>query len=839
MAFARWWYAMHGDKKASGASSKPEDKKAGSAEHEHCHASRTNGFLRAFLLLSDQPPALSISPSWEAVLKLRAESSRVVLKQSPSADASEPQVVKPSEAKSIPATKMESGKNTQSTKPTDSQNKQPAEERQKEPTAAKSQASPSVTTSKPNDTGKVTAAQADQRAQAPSPETAEVCRGAIQFVVYVTAGMDESALDSLIDTLGGPEEHVPPSPVYSGPEVTEGFSSEYLEELGKREGSLPPEYVKLLKSKGDGKDGVPPKVDDQDEFAIPSQKPMTDDELAEALSSDFTSSAAPAEEKTSPTEKPGKEGEIVQAQAASSLKTSAPPKDKKAKSKEDIKDDAVEALLDTLGAPEPEPEDPTPVVEVSEAKAKEKKEEKTGERDDTIPPEYRLTPELDKDGKPILPKPEEKPKPLSESDLVDEFSKDFSGPAQPVEQPKPPEPRGTSKKPSDPAPAGAPEDEVVPRAAACTVQSAAPPAVSSVGRVADEALEALSSSLGKREPDPDESKPTVDKAKEKNKQEEHKKLGEDEETIPPEYRLTEAKDKDGKLLVPKPEEKPQPMSEDDLLEGLTAGFSSSPLPSAPLPTPTVTKSTERGEEPAGSSTVISAATVPSLRSAAPPAPTSGGKEMDEALDLLSDSLGQREPDPDENKPVVDKVKEKAKSEHRDKLGEREETIPPDYRKLLESGEQGKPVKPTAKDDAKHKEEKKPADDSAAIDALSGDFDTPAKAPATPKHSKDKSGKETVTTKPTPKDKGKPKDPKTLMKRLQRLLGARKPSKTFMTPKPTPHPKNGVETPHNLRPENFKWATKAAASEKMTPSSDPHVHRPGVFPIDRDWNTQIK
>lgn len=35
--------------------------------------------------------------------------------------------------------------------------------------------------------------------------------------------------------------------------------------------------------------------------------------------------------------------------------------------------------------------------------------------------------------------------PLSESDLVDEFSKDFSGPAQPVEQPKAPEPRGTSK----------------------------------------------------------------------------------------------------------------------------------------------------------------------------------------------------------------------------------------------------------------------------------------------------------------------------------------------------------------------------------------------------------
>ncbi|XP_065512119.1 calpastatin isoform X2 [Caloenas nicobarica] len=723
MAFARWWYAMHGDKKASGASSKSEDKKADISEKNSASANVS------------QPPKTQPSGAPSAAKK-----------QSPSADASKPQVMEPSEAKSIPTTKMESGKNAQSTKPTDSQNKQPAEERQKEPTGAKSQTSPSVTTtSKPNDSGKVTTAQADQPPQAPSTETAKPVSEKMSMAAgagaagtsavaaadksSTEAGMDESALDSLIDTLSGPED-VPSSPVYTGPEVTEGFSSKYLEELGKREGSLPPEYVKLLKSKGDGKDGVPPKVDDQDE------KPMTDDELAEALSSDFTCSAAPAEEKkTSPTEKSSKEGEIMQAQAASSVKTSVPPKEKKTKSKEDIKDDAVEALLDTLGAPEPEPEDLTPVVEVSEAKAKEKKEEKTGERDDTIPPEYRLTPELDKDGKPILPKPEEKPKPLSESDLVDEFSKDFSGPAQPAVQSKPSKPSSTSKKPSDPVSAETTKDEVVPRATACTVQSSAPPAASSVGRVADEALEALSSSLGKREPDPDENKPAVDKVKEKNKREEHKKLGEDEETIPPEYRLTEAKDKDGKPLLPKTEEKSQPMSEDDLLEGLTAGFSSSPLPSAPLPTPTVIKKTKEGEKPTGSSDVISAATVSSLQSAAPPVPTSGGKEMDEALDLLSDSLGQREPDPDENKPVVDKVKEKARSEHRDKLGERDETIPPDYRKLLESGEQGKPVKPTAKDDVKHKEEKKPTDDSAAIDALSGDFDTSAKAPATPKHSK--------------------------------------------------------------------------------------------------------
>ncbi|NXJ98086.1 ICAL protein, partial [Corythaixoides concolor] len=639
-------------------------------------------------------------------------------------------------------------------------------------TQAKSQTSPSVTTtSKPNNTGKTTTAPADQLPQAPSIETAKpesekmsaaAGAGAASASVVAAAdksstepGMDESALDSLIDTLGGPEEDVPTSPVYTGPEVTEDISSRYLEEMGKREGSLPPEYVKLLKSKGDGKDGVPPKADARDE------NPMTDDELAEALSSEFACSTASAEEKmTSLTEKPSKEGEIVQAQAASSVKASVPPKEKKTKSKEEIKDDAVEALLDTLGGPEPEPEeDLTPVVEVSEAKAKEKKEKKAGEHDGTIPPEYRLTPELDKDGKPVLPKPEEKPKPLSESDLVDEFSKDFACPAQPAVQSKPSKPSSTSK-PSAPASAKT-EEEAVPRATACTVQSSAPSAVSSVGHVADEALEALSSSLGKREPDPDEKKPVVDKVKEKTKQEERKKLGEDEETIPPEYRLTEAKDKDGKPLLPKPEKKSQPMSENDLIEGLTEGFScsSSASPSVPLPTPAVIKKTTEGDKPAGSSEVISAATVSSVHSAAPLASASGGKEMDEALDLLSDSLGQREPDPDENKPVVDKVKEKAKSEHRDKLGERDDTIPPDYQKLLESGEQGKPVKPTARDDAKDKEQKKPTDDSEAIDALSGDFDTCAKAPVTPRHSKDKSGKEAITTKRTPKDKGKPKDPK--------------------------------------------------------------------------------
>uniref|UniRef100_A0A8B9I2T8 Calpastatin n=1 Tax=Anser brachyrhynchus TaxID=132585 RepID=A0A8B9I2T8_9AVES len=730
MAFARWWYAMQGDKKASEASSKSGQKKAETTEKSSTSANVT------------QPPKAQTSGA-----------PSTVKKQSPSADASKTPTMKPSEVKSTPTTKAEPGKNAQSSKPTNSQNNQPSEERQKESGGAKGQITPSViTASKPTNTGKeVATSQAEQPSQTTSREAAQpksektsaaggavgtgaVGAGAVASAVTAAdkpsteTGMDESALDSLIDTLGGLEEDEPTSPVYTGPEVTEDISSRYLEEMGKREGSLPPKYVELLKSKGDGKDGGPPKADEH------SEKPMTDDELADALSSDFTCSTPSAEEKkTSLTEKQSKEGETIQAQAASSVKTSVPP-EKKKKSKEEMKEDAMEALMDTIGGPEPEPEpeDVTTIVEVSEAKAKEKKEKKAGERDDTIPPEYRLTPELDKDGKPILPKPEEKPKPLSESDLVDEFSKDFACPAQPAEQSKPMKASSTSKKSSAPESAKTTKDEVVPRATACTVQSSAPASVSSVGHVTDEALEALSSSLAEKKPDPEEAKPAVDKVK----------------------------DKDGKPLPLKPEKEFQPMSENDLLEGLTKGFSCSPAQSAPLPAPSVKKKTKEGKKPDDSSDVISAATVSSVHSAASLPSTSGGKEMDEALDLLSDSLGQREPDPDENKPVVDKVKEKSKSEHRDKLGERDDTIPPDYRELLESGDQGKPVKPTPKDALKHKEQKKPTDESAAIDALSGDFDTCANAPATPQHSKDKSGKETITTKPAPKDERKPKDPKT-------------------------------------------------------------------------------
>ncbi|KAM7166852.1 calpastatin isoform 5-T6 [Macrochelys suwanniensis] len=714
--------------------------------------------------------------------------------------------MKPTETKSTQTAKTEPRKVAESLKPADSQTKHQSEEKQKESGGAKSPSKPSVAkSSKKASPGKAATSQTEKSTQVssieePKPKTenkslASGAAGAATVGAVTAAGLIatadkpsaetkenksaapsstveaaptkppeksdvDKALDDLLDTLGGPEEHVPPSPVYTGPEITDSCSSAYIEELGKREGSIPPGYRKLLEGKGDDQPVPPEKTEE------PPQKPMTDDDIADALSSDFTcSTSAPGEEKTTLKEKPTEEGEIVQAQSTSSVRSSAPPKEKKPKLEEAaMSDDALDALADTLGAPEPEPkEDLRSIVEVSEAKAKEKKINKAGERDDTIPPEYRLKPAMDKDGKPLLPKPEEKPKPVSESDLIDEFSKDFVCPATPAAQSKPSKPTDTSKKPAVTAPAKAPAEEVVSSAAVSTVQLSAPSTTTSAGHASDEAVDALCGSLGKREPDPEENKSAVDKVKEKAKQEEREKLGEDEETIPPEYRLIEAKDKDGKPLLPKSKEKPQPMSESDLLDALSEGFSSSPatLQSAPLATPN--KSTAVKSSPAASEEVVSS-TASAVHSAAPPAANQDEKEQDNALDLLSGSLGQREPDPDENKPVVDKVKEGAKSEHHDKLGDRDDTIPPDYRHILDSDEQGKPVKPTAKEDVKPKEPKKPTDNSAAIDALSGDFDNCAKTPATPQQSKvsgleDKSGKEAATTKPATKDAGKPEDPK--------------------------------------------------------------------------------
>ncbi|XP_072646458.1 calpastatin isoform X31 [Canis lupus baileyi] len=544
----------------------------------------------------------------------------------------------------------------------------------------------------------------------------------------------DAALDDLVDTLGKPEETKEDNVPYTGPEISDPMTSTYIEELGKREVTLPPKYRELL-AKKEGITVPPPD----------SSKPMGPNDAIDALSSDFTcSSPTDAGKKTKEEKSTGEE--ILKAQPARVTKSAASPQEKKRKVEEQdaMSDQALEALSASLGSRKPEPElDLSSIKEVDEAKAKEEKLKKCGEDEETVPSEYRLKPATDKDGKPLLPEPEEKSKPLSESELIDELSEDFNQPKSKGEQSKP-----TEKTEESQAAPLTPVSEAVPRTSMCSIQSAPPKPPTLEGMVPDDAVEALAGSLGKKEADPGDGKPVEDKVKEKAKEEDREKLGEKEETIPPDYRLEEVKDKDGKPLLPKvPKESLLPMSEDFLLDALSKDFAGSSNTS-PL-------EFEEANLPAVISEVVSQTPAPTTHSAGLPPDTvqSDNKELDDALDQLSDSLGQRQPDPDENKPIEDKVKERAKAEHRDKLGERDDTIPPEYRHLLDNDE-GKPGKPPAK---KTKDSKKPEDDKDPIDALSGDFDScPAPTEASENTAEDKA-KRTAPSSKTPKNRGKAKD----------------------------------------------------------------------------------
>ncbi|KAM9694266.1 calpastatin isoform 11-T11 [Trichechus inunguis] len=518
----------------------------------------------------------------------------------------------------------------------------------------------------------------------------------------------DAALDDLIDTLGAPEVTEEDDTTYTGPEVSDPMSFTYIEELGKREVTLPPKYRELL-AKNEGI--IQPPAD--------SVKPMGPDDAVDALSSDFTFSSPTTGEKN--TEKEKSTGEVLKAHSVGVIRSAAPPHEKKRRVEEDtMSDQALDALSASLGTWEPEPElDLSSIKEVDEAKAKEEKVKKCGEDEETIPPKFRLKPATDKEGKPLLPEPEEKSEPMSESELTDELLEDFD---QSKSKEKPSKP--TEKVEESKAPAPTPERDTVLRTSLCSIQSAPPKPATSKGVVPHDAVEALADSLGKKEADPEDGKPVVDKVKEKAKEEDHEKLGEKEETIPPDYRLEEAKDKDGKPLPPKEPKEQFPKFEDAKLSAVI-------------------------------SEVVSQTPASTTHSAGPPpkALESDNKELDDALDKLSDSLGQRQPDPDENKPMEDKVKEKATAEHKDKLGERDDTIPPKYIHLLDDDDQGKPEAPSTK---KPKESKKPADDQDPIDALSGDLDScPSTTETSQKTAKDKDKKTDSSTK-APKNGGKSK-----------------------------------------------------------------------------------
>ncbi|XP_078531547.1 calpastatin isoform X15 [Lissotriton helveticus] len=559
--------------------------------------------------------------------------------------------------------------------------------------------------------------------------------------------IDDSALDELMGTLEGPEENIPESPVYTGPIVTEANTATHIEELGKREGSIPPKYRHLLDGKDGGKVVPPPKAD--------TVKPMSDAELADELSKDFACTASPTAKPTAPakptdtvdkkTPKVASSEEVTTCAKASAVQSAAAPSKTAAAgtppSKAPVSSDPLDALSATLGAGDPKPTEKKPAVDKVKEKTGKEHIDKLGEREDTIPPEYRLEELKDKDGKPKIPKPEPKPKPLSDTELADALSGDFVTSTATTTQSAPlPAAKDTAKS------KGSPSKEVAPRCAASTVKKPAP-APAQKDQASADPLDTLAGTLPKGDPSPKDSKPPVDKVKEKTKQEKGEKLGEREDTINPEYRLTEVKDKDGKPMLPKPEAKPKAMSDDELLDALSGDFVTSPSAKQSAPLSSAKKDDKKS---VSAEEIVSCSSASAVHAGAPAPADSDVQIPDDAFDLLSDTLGTREPDPEENKPMVDKVKEKATKEHIDKLGERDDTIPPEYRELL-SGKD-KPVTPAIPEKPKI-----PQDDTKAIDALSEGFcSSPSPAPPS-QPAKDKSSKDSAPSKPASKDEGKGKD----------------------------------------------------------------------------------
>ncbi|XP_062409455.1 calpastatin isoform X2 [Sardina pilchardus] len=585
------------------------------------------------------------------------------------------------------------------------------------------------------------------------------------------------AVDPL-DALAGmlPSESLgPTAPVYTGPEVTEsGITSEKGVLCGERDDTLPPGYRKedLEKKAPAAKPDVKPKE---------VVKPLSTDEALESLSSGFMHSAPPAPQK-----KETKVEDLAAIDALSSgfsnfappppasTKSPAPPADKKAKMEQAGGDfslmgalsspppaakpktdeggsmslDALGALGDTLAADEPLPEPPKlrPEDIVSENKLKSEKGVRVGEREDSLPPEYRFKEEDLK--KYPAPKPEPSMDPTAALDILSgDFTSSSAAPAAHFEPPKliacdfgrvaPPQQAKVDDFSLDAlaadfvAPAVAPAKISAPAPPPPVAKAPAVPAPDEGGFMSLDALSALGDTLAADEPlpEPPKLRPEDIVSENKLKSEKGVRVGEREDSLPPEYRFKEEDLK--KYPAPKPEPSMDPTAALDILSGDFTSSSAAPAVHAPVITPSAppaaTASDFALDALAGdfvAPAVAPAAVQSSVCSAAERQLSSGTCD---ALDALSDTLMDTTPVPQPAPvPVKDVIKEKTIEEERlIKMGERDDSLPPEFR----PSEEDLKALPKVQPDVRPKQ--KSMDDSTALDLLSSDFSTCPVAPAPP------------------------------------------------------------------------------------------------------------
>nr|XP_014351150.1 PREDICTED: calpastatin-like isoform X3 [Latimeria chalumnae] len=449
-------------------------------------------------------------------------------------------------------------------------------------------------------------------------------------------------------------------------------------------------------------------------------------ESAKTAQSDKTKDASPALPATKQTGTAGVKAAATQQGKPSQGKPEVPKAGKPG--------DALDELMGTLDTPVL-PESPKfRGPEIKEKDHTSKEAVKVGEREDTIPPEYRLGRQEGKGGNKIPPlmtdkdKSKEKCKdPKDDTRALDFLSEGFqpTSAGAPLQSTIPP-----------PKSAGAPLQSTIPppksagvplqSAAASVVQPAAPPSqkASKPGKALDELMDTLDTPVL-----PESPKFQGPEIKEKDHtSKEAVKVGEREDTIPPEYRLGIEEGKDGNKIPPlvtdkdKSKEKcKDPKDDKRALDFLSEGFQ--PTPAGPP-----LQSTIPPLQSAAAPVMQSSAST--MKSAAPPSQKVG--KPGDALDQLMGTL---------NIPVLPEspkfhgpeIKEKDHtSKEAVKVGEREDTIPPEYRLGIEEGKDGNKIPPLVMDMDKDKLKEKckdPKDDKRALDFLSEGFQpTPAGPP---------------------------------------------------------------------------------------------------------------